>query len=116
MEKTKSRKKNSGVNSARYFRKNILNLKNANKVLFCLIIVLGIFYVAGANDLAIKGFALSDLKEQSGKIAAENKKLELTIMTLSSLNAISEKVNNLKMVAVGNINYINGSNDTVAKK
>ena len=103
-------------NLAPFFKKYILNIKTLNKILFIAIIVLGIFYIAGTNDLAIQGFGLSDLKEQRNKLADENKKLELKAMTLSSYNAISEKINNLKMVAVGEINYINSSKEAVAKR
>lgn len=112
MEKTKFQ--NHSLTES--FRKNIFNLRNFNKVLFIFIILLGIFYIAGANDLAIKGFVLNDLKRQSAKMADENERLELKIMALSSYSAISEKINKLKMVAVGEINYINGSNGIVAKK
>lgn len=103
-------------NFALFFKKSIFNLKALNKILFVSIIVLGIFYVAGINDLSIQGFALSDLREQRNKLADENKKLELRAMTLSSYNVISGKVANLKMVAVGEIDYINDGKEAVAKR
>ena len=101
---------------ALFFKKHLLSLKNLNKILVVAIIVLGVCYVAGTNDLSIQGFALSNLKEQRNKLADENKKLELKAMTLSSYNVISGKVDNLKMVAVGEIDYINRGNGIVAKK
>lgn len=96
--------------------KKLFSLKNINKVLFIFMIVLGIFYIAGTNDLAIKGFKLSELKQQQSKLADENKRLELSAMTTSSYNVISEKISNLKMIAVGEIDYINGETGAVAKK
>lgn len=96
--------------------KGLFNLRNINKALALIIIVIGIFYMAGINNLVIKGFVLSDLKQQRNKIAAENKKLELEAMSLSSFNIISQKISNLKMVAVGNIDYISSVNEVVAKK
>jgi hypothetical protein len=116
MEKTKFLKNCRNNHLAKSFIINLFNLKNLNKILFIFIIILGISYLAGANDLAIKGYALSDLKEQSGKLADENKKLELRAMDLSSYSAVSEKINNLKMVAVGNIDYLNGKIESVAKR
>lgn len=98
------------------FKKNILNFKALNKILLVFLISLGIAYIAGSNNLSMQGFTLSELKEQRNKLTDENKKLELKAMTLSSYSIISEKVNNLKMVAVGEIKYINGNNDMVAKK
>ena len=80
--------------------------KILNKVLGLAIIALGIFYLAGANDLAIKGFALNELKSRRDKLADENNKLELRAMALSSYGAVREKVKSLKMVAAGNVAYI----------
>ncbi|MDD4901295.1 MAG: hypothetical protein PHS62_04310 [Patescibacteria group bacterium] len=93
----------------------IFNLRNFNRALFAGVIFLAIAYVAGANDLAVKGYALSDVKKQQSRLADENQKLELQVMSLSSYSAVSQKVGNLKMVAVGEIKYIN-NNGVVAKK
>ncbi|KKR91780.1 MAG: hypothetical protein UU95_C0003G0012 [Parcubacteria group bacterium GW2011_GWC2_42_12] len=103
-------------NFSLFFKNHVLNLKIFNKILFAGMIVLGILYLAGTNDLAIQGFALSDLKEQRNRLAAENKKLELKAMALSSYNIISSKVDSLKMVAVGEIDYISAGSGIVAKK
>lgn len=99
-----------------FLKRKILNLKTFNKILFFLLIILGLAYVAGTNNLAIQGFVMGDLKEQRNKLAAENKRLELKAMTLSSYNIISGKISGLKMVAVGEIDYLNGANEAVAKK
>ena len=84
--------------------------------MFILVVLAGAFYLAGTNDLAVKGYTLSDLKEQYNKMSEENKKLELEAMSLSSYNIINEKISGLKMVAVGEIDYINGAVEAVAKK
>jgi len=82
------------------------DLKIFNRILCFLIIALGILYIAGANDLAIKGFALNELKSRCDKLADENNKLELRAMALSSYGVVREKVKSLKMVAAGNVAYI----------
>ncbi len=97
-------------------KKNILNLKNINKILLLAIIVLGVYYIAGMNDLAIKGFALSDLKVQKNKLIEANNKLELNALTLSSYSNIKEKVGNLKMVSAGEVSYLTAGAEAVAKK
>ncbi len=116
MEKIKILK-NCQVNSkVKSIKKNLLNFRNLNKLLLFGIIALGIFYIAGVNDLAIKGYVLNDLKAQYGKLSDENKRLELQAVDLSSYSAVSKKISNLEMVAVGNIEYISVINGTVAKK
>ena len=97
-------------------KKNILSLKNVNKVLLLAIIVLGVYYIAGTNDLAIKGFALSDLKAQKNKLIEANNKLELNALALSSYSNIKEKVSNLKMVSAGEVSYLIAGAEVVAKK
>lgn len=116
MEKIKYEKNGKTRHRTAFFKGKIINFKNFNRFLFALAIIMGIFYIAGINDLAIQGYALSELKEQRNKIANENKKLELKATTLSSFNVVSEKISNLKMVAVGEIDYISGAKETVAKK
>lgn len=97
-------------------RKDIFNLKNLNKIIILVIIVLSVYYVAGVNDLAIKGFALSDLKQQKNKLAEANNKLELDAMTMGSYSKISQRVADLKMVAVGQISYLNAGTESVARR
>ena len=116
MEKTKFQKTFPSGDSTRLSKNNIFNFRNFNKLLFIIIIILGVFYIAGANDLATKGFVLSDMKHQRNRITDENKKLELQVMALSSYGAISEKIADLKMVAVGEVDYLNLNNGIVAKK
>ena len=97
-------------------KKRLFNLKNVNKAMLLVIIVLGVYYIAGTNDLTIKGFALSDLKAQKNKLIEANNKLELNALTSSSYTNIKEKVSNLKMVAAGNISYLTAGAEAVAKK
>lgn len=94
----------------------LFNLRNFNKIIFLAIIILSIYYIAGVNDLAVKGFALSELKQQKDGLAESNNKLELEAMTLSSYGKISEKVAGLKMVAVGEISYLADKQGAMAKK
>ncbi|MDO8592783.1 MAG: hypothetical protein Q7R92_03370 [bacterium] len=97
-------------------KKRFFNFKNLNKLLLVFFIILGAYYIALANNLSVKGFALSDLKQERNKLSDANNKLELKAMALSSYGNISQRISGLKMVAVGNIDYINGASGLVAKK
>jgi len=115
MEKTNI--KQSGHENKKLFdAKKLLNLRNLNKSLFLAIVILAVYYVAGVNDLATKGFALSELKQQENKLIEANNKLELEAMTLSSYGQLSQRVAGLKMVAVGEINYLSDNSGTVARR
>lgn len=94
----------------------IFNLKNFNRAVFLIIIILSVYYIAGVNDLSIKGFALSELKQEKNKLVETNNTLELNALSLSSYASIKEKIKNLKMVAVGEISYLTAGSEIVAKK
>lgn len=93
-----------------------INLRIANNFLILLIIVLGVYYVAGANDITVKGFKLQELKVSMMETEDENNKLELKIMSLGSYNNLSERINELEMVAVGQVEYLSSAGSIVAKK
>lgn len=96
--------------------KRMLNLKNLNRLLLLIIIVGGIYYLIGINDLTVKGFKLYELKSRVNKLALENKDMELKITSLKSYNNLSERAKNISMVAVGDIDYITVIDEIVAKK
>ncbi len=93
-----------------------LSFRNFNHFLLGLIIVSGVCYIAGTNDLSIKGFELQELKENKQQLMKENELNELNTMQLSSYNNINERVKSLGMVAVGEIKYVSDTSATVAKK
>jgi hypothetical protein len=96
--------------------KRLFNLKSFNKLLVCLIIILGVSYMACMNDLAIKGFILQDLKSKSKKLTSDNNNTELEIMKLQAYENIDAKAKEMKMVQVDKIDYINVLSSIVAKK
>lgn len=97
-------------------KKILVNLVVANKILFFFLLVGFIYYITGTNDLAVKGFELQELKKQVAEIDNNNKELELKVMSLSSYNKLTEKVQGLSMVPAGSISYVAKTNEAVAKK
>lgn len=100
----------------KFMAEKILNLKNINKAIFFIIIILSVYYIAGANDLTIKGFDLRDLKRQKNKLIEANNKLELNVLTSSSYSGIKERISGLNMVAAGEVSYLTAGAEAVAKK
>ena len=97
-------------------KNKILNLKKFNQVVLILVIILGVYYIAGINDLTVKGFELQELKASAMEIEDNNNNLELRIMSLGSYNNLSERIADLDMVAVGKVEYISGASSFVAKR
>ncbi len=107
--------RNSGAGGARK-KKFRINLNMLNKIIFSLIIVFGVYYVAGINDLTVKGFKLQELRVDLKEVEYDNDSLELKIMSTESSSALGERINGLDMVAVGNIEYISSAGSVVAIK
>ncbi len=98
------------------FNKNkLINLKVLNYILLSVIILLGIFYLYGMNDISIKGYKIEELNKQKNDYASTNEDSELKIISLSSYGNIISRVNGLKMVAVKEIEYLSAAT-FVAKK
>jgi len=93
-----------------------LNLKIINKIIFLIIIIFGVFYLAGVNDLTVKGFKQGELREKNKQLSKENENMELTIMSLGSFSNINSRIKDLKMVATNNIDYIEVNATIVARK
>lgn len=94
-----------------------LNIKFLNKILFSMIIIFCLVYVATNNDLIVKGFKLQDLKTEVAKLQETNKNYELEAMNLEAYNSISKRVERFNMVAVGDeVDYLTITNMAVARK
>jgi len=91
-------------------------LKFINKFLLLIIIFSGISFVVSINDLSIKGFMLEKLKKESYNLSVENENIELLVMELESYDNIIKKAEELKMVKVDSIEYIEVNDEAVAKK
>ncbi|OIO06594.1 hypothetical protein CO115_03335 [Candidatus Falkowbacteria bacterium CG_4_9_14_3_um_filter_36_9] len=92
------------------------NIKIFNNILLILIILLGVYYIIGINDLSIKGFQLLETKKIMNELNDENSDLEATTMSLQSYNNLNSRVKDLSMIPAGNIDYLSSKNDIVAKK
>jgi len=101
---------------ARAGRKNNTTAsKTINRIIYIVIIILGLTYLSIINDLSIKGYQIENLTESKNGYATANQDLELEITALSSYDNIISRVNDLKMVAVKNIDYLSAAT-IVAKK
>jgi len=94
----------------------IFTLKTFNKILFVFILVAGVYYFTGINDLTVKGFKLQETKKKVNSLNEENRVMAQKATGLESYSSLSERVKSLSMVAVGNIDYITAESGVVAKK
>lgn len=93
-----------------------LNLKCFNIGLGALILSLGVFYLINVSDLTVKGFALKELKTQANTLASEKFDSEEKINNLQSYYSLHSRTQKLKMVAIGEIDYLSVPSSVVARK
>jgi hypothetical protein len=97
-------------------KKKIFNLGVFNKILFLFIIIAGVYYFTGINDLTVKGFKLQEAKKKINTLNEENKIFAQKVTAMESYSSLSERAKALNMIAVGNVDYITAESGVVAKK
>lgn len=88
----------------------------ANRILFILIIIVSVAYVLSINDLSIKGFVLNDLKGQIKEVTKENSQIEMQIAKSESNDNVNSRAQEMAMVKVDKIDFINLVGGKVARK
>jgi hypothetical protein len=85
---------------------SIFSLKTLNCLLAGLIVASSLYFVSGINDLVVKGFKIQELKTQANSLSEEKNKVNIEITSLKSYNNLAKRIENLKMVAVDNVDYL----------
>ena len=88
--------------------KKSLNFKLINRVLLVLVSIGIVYYVAGTNDLVVKGFDLQSLKKHSSSLEREHKDFDTYATSLKSYNNLQKRVEKLGMIEAGGVDYIRG--------
>ncbi|MFA5188092.1 MAG: hypothetical protein WC460_01875 [Patescibacteria group bacterium] len=108
-----------------HFAKEKTNLKNfilhsqvrSRKsliMLTALILVTCACYLWQTNSLATKGYKIKELEDKVADLRKENKDLQLGITELRSTDRIAKEVENLQMVSVARIEYLQADGTAVA--
>jgi len=58
------------------------------------------------NDLTVKGFCLQELRKEISDLTDKNNEMKNRTMVLESYNDIGRRLENLEMVAVGEVEYV----------
>ncbi|MFH1326358.1 MAG: hypothetical protein ABIH48_02720 [Candidatus Falkowbacteria bacterium] len=91
-----------------------LNMKTLNYFLASLILIVSISYFVASNHLISQGFAINEIKNSVQDLKKNNRDLELIVMNLESYKGLQERIQELEMVSVNEIDYIEFKNENVA--
>lgn len=97
-------------------KSNFTKIKLINLFLVVLIVVAGGFYLAGMNNLVVKGFELQKLKHQAEVLANENQEISAHKVALESYHNIDSKLRDLNMVTIDRIEYLTAPEEVIAKR
>lgn len=97
-------------------RSLILNTKLIGFLIIIFIFTLSFYYFVVTNSLTASGFLINDNKEKLDSLQKENQELELKVMNMESYYNISERLEELKMVQVDKIDYIEVVEEDLAMK
>ena len=93
-----------------------IKLQLVNKLLLGLIVFTGIGFIVIANDIAVQGFVLAELKTDLLTMEKVNAEYELTALRLESMANVNKRAQELKMVKVDDVEYISVTDTSVAIK
>lgn len=91
-------------------------LKILNGALLLAIIATSVYHVTVVNELTVKGFKLQQLKQEKQALKRENDQLNLAVTSLRSYENLSQKAQELDMVATRNTDYVKSMDGMMAKK
>jgi len=108
----------SALENIKFKRKisSFFTLANLNIVLIIGFASICISYLVVSNQLVSRGFAVNDVKTKFEELEKSNRDLELTAMNLESYSYINEKVAELGMINIGEVEYIEASSEVVAMR
>lgn len=104
-----------GIRKAAFKPQVKIGKKSIGFITIVLFLVLSLFYLAQANQIATKGYEIRALEQKKADALEQQERLEVEAARLRSIKQIEANAENLKMVPATEINYV--SPDTsVAKK
>ncbi|MBU1167750.1 hypothetical protein KKC60_05090 [Patescibacteria group bacterium] len=110
---TKSKSSKRGVRKSSFgqsVKTGPVTLVIATIALFCL---LSFFFLAQVFQSSTKGYEVSELEKRIEDLDDENQKLEIQAAELKSLDNIERSVEEINMVPVQDVVYLEASTDTV---
>lgn len=89
--------------------------KSLGFITIILFLVLSLFYLAQANEIATKGYKIRELEDRKATALETQERLQIEASRLRSIKAIEENATSKNMQPAAEINYIT-KDSSVAKK
>ncbi|MEK7167294.1 MAG: hypothetical protein AAB732_02690 [Patescibacteria group bacterium] len=86
------------------------------KIILFSIIFFGLFYLIQINSLAVGGLKITDFKKQIEKLKKDNKQLEIDFLQLQAFSQTQQASEELQMVKIDDIKYLEETGEMAAAK
>ncbi len=84
--------------------------------MICLLIGMGVFYLAEINQVSTLGFRLRTLQDEVNQLKVSNEKLEIEAAQMKSMERIKSLSEELGLISTGEILYLDLASSEVAAK
>ena len=91
-------------------------LRSINLCLVFMLVVGGFYFLKSMDDLMLKNLELEQLKSDLQNLEDEKQDLDYKKNVLGSYDNIKSRIDDLRMVKVSEIDYINWGEESLAKK
>lgn len=80
------------------------------------VLVFGVLYILKTTSVSTKGYIISDLEKQVATLEYENRKMDVEVAKLKSMQSLQERIASTDLVAVANVDYLNVLDGAVARR
>ncbi|MDD2656962.1 MAG: FtsL-like putative cell division protein [Patescibacteria group bacterium] len=80
------------------------------------VLVFGVLYILQTTSVSTKGYMISDLERQVAKLEYENRKMDVQIAKLKSMQNLQDRIAKTDLVYVTNVDYLQVLDGAVARR
>ncbi len=91
-----------------------LSLPVLNALVFSLVLIIGVAYIAEVNHASTKGFAVRNLERRIDDLRVQNEQLEFEVAQRESVDHVTTRLKMLGMVPVDQVAYTSTGGSSVA--
>ena len=112
------------MNSYKKKKQTLREKKEAlNKLLFStsfrvsvgiFVLIFGVLYILKTTSVSTKGYMISDLEKQVATLEYENRKMDVEVAKLKSMQSLQDRIASTDLVVVANVDYLNILDGSVA--
>jgi len=108
--------KKQSLRQQRVALKRLAMSHTARVALFVFCVVAGFLYIWQTNTVSTKGYMITELEQNIRQLEYENRKIEVEIAEKSSLTSVEQRLDDVKLVAVDHVEYVDVLGGAVAQR